>query len=325
MKKRKKEFSSKYKLDQDMYNEFFKAYLNDFMLKISLIILLVALLLNLILKEYTFVIMFALLEILFIILFKIIIKKNRTIMYKRILESRGLEEINNSVIINEDEITLVDLNNRNKTVYNYDQIIGVIESKNLIILKLKYNLGIILNKETLKGTKEDLIEFLKEKCQYTHFKVINRIKPKNYFYIINICLCIIILIISIVFYIINENYLKILRNNIEKKDFQLVLLDKIDKELELYNINKKDFKCEAYLYKYEDYNDAKDMYNYLLEQEDGKSKCTEKIGYKFCEINNKNNYTVLIQKEKYLFWGYGDNKNKDNLKKLIHDINYLKN
>ena len=146
MKKRKKEFSSKYKLDQDMYNEFFKAYLNDFMLKISLIILLVALLLNLILKEYTFVIMFALLEILFIILFKIIIKKNRTIMYKRILESRGLEEINNSVIINEDEITLVDLNNRNKTVYNYDQIIGVIESKNLIILKLKYNLGIILNK-----------------------------------------------------------------------------------------------------------------------------------------------------------------------------------
>lgn len=95
-------------------------------------------------KNYYNVILFGVLFAIFVIVYKIM-GRSKT-WYKRSKYLNNNEEIVTTVTINEEKIILSS-SNGNMSNYSFDKIVDIVETKNLLILKLKYNMGIILDKK----------------------------------------------------------------------------------------------------------------------------------------------------------------------------------
>ncbi len=181
----KKEFKIEYVLDYKKYKEFSNSFnVTNIKMLMVLILFLLLMIINLYQENYKDAILVAII-ILSLALF------GKKIQFKKQLNFNNNEELDRSIIINDEKITATSKRG-NATVIDFDQIVGIIESDNLIILKLKYNKGITIDKNNIiGGTKEELIEFLINKCNI-------KIKSAKTWSIIRIIIVLIITIIGII-------------------------------------------------------------------------------------------------------------------------------
>lgn len=200
-------FKSDYTLDFEMYKEFSKGYnrtkIINKIIPIITIILFILGVIEFLSGEYGFVIMYCLFFIVYGIVIIFLVRNQIRMGFKRMITSNGGVERNNSIIINDKEINIIDINRNNKMNYSFDQVIDVIETKKLLILKLQYNLGIIidLNKMT-GGTKEELVNHLYNNCHNIKNKKVLNGSKKNYFLYLYVILFSTLLITSIAMTII---------------------------------------------------------------------------------------------------------------------------
>ena len=188
----KKEFINEYILDEEKFLEFQEAFnkTND-----NYINVFVSLLVINICSVFVFTDKVSLYISIFILLFLLlinIINKNKRV-YKRLLLENNNKEIKNKIVLNNKEIIGKGKNNKNIDKYQYEDIKKIIETDNLLILKLNYNFGIIIDKNNIQGgTKEELISCIKEKNK--NIKILD----KNYIEKINIFNMVYVTIISVI-------------------------------------------------------------------------------------------------------------------------------
>ena len=188
----KKEFINEYILDEEKFLEFQEAFnkINDNYINVFISLLVIN-----ICSIFVFTDKVSLYISIFILLFLLlinIINKNKRV-YKRLLLENNNKEIKNKLVLNNKEIIGKGKNNKNKDKYQYEDIKKIIETDNLLILKLNYNFGIIIDKNNIQGgTKEELISCIKEKNK--NIKILD----KNYIEKINIFNMVYVTIISVI-------------------------------------------------------------------------------------------------------------------------------
>jgi len=92
--------------------------------------------------------------------------------YKRNLMLSGGKPTNDAVLFCEDHILTLEKESGNKATILYDNIRRVSETDNLLLLSMRYNTYLMVDKRGLSCTKEELGQFLYEKCpKLRHKKV----------------------------------------------------------------------------------------------------------------------------------------------------------
>lgn len=294
-----KKYKTNYTLDLKTYKEFSKGYGNNIFSIILLTFMLIILILNIIVKNYNTAIYFSLFCIIYIILESILI--NSKIQYKRLLENNNGNPPYNTIIIDNEGISGYN-EKGNKSNYTFNQIIGINETKNLIILKLKYGLGIILDKNTLDNDKLDLYNFLFDKCPNIKRK---KVYKKNKISIIYLIIFILLFLLSNILNYKNNYYINNLINNLEFNGYSVYVIDDID--ILVYEINKDD--TIAYLYNFNDKEEALNNISYWFSLESNGTCNNDKT---ICEIYD--DYKILKEYNGNVLYGIGE---KEELDKLI--------
>lgn len=201
----KKEFKCDYILDLKKYNEFITGFNSTSILKgilKAIIIFCFSVYFIesfLITKDYNGIVFYSII----LIFVGILLYNNKTkgnVQYKRMLSVNKGKPVHNLLTIDVEGIHATNVDTENKNNYTYDQVVSVIETQNLIILMMNYRLGLIIDKNTLTGgNKEELINFIFEKCQNIKRKKVKNSKKSRV--ISNICniILVIILFIAILF------------------------------------------------------------------------------------------------------------------------------
>ena len=114
----------------------------------TLFLVLVLLILCIVYRDYQIVITFGVLFGIFAFLIKI--TGRNKLQYKRYKSLNNNEDVETNIKIGKDKITSTSKKG-DISSYEFSQITSIIETKNLLILKLKYNMGIIINKNNLDG------------------------------------------------------------------------------------------------------------------------------------------------------------------------------
>lgn len=329
MKKKKQEFISEYELSKSMYQEFSNAYL--FGNKKLIVLMGVALLLvgiALILKDYKLAMTLGFIELIYVVILIFVVKRNKKINYNRMLESRGEKSINNKVVINGEKIEIIDTVNGNKVDYNFEQIIGIIESENLIVLKLKYNLGIIISKDKIKGgTSEELVDFLMEICVLDK-KSYKKYNPKMRFgYVVFILVIVLLLGLTWWFNIKNNWFFNKTLKTLERNGYNISLYSPEDAELVIYGISAKEENNEFYIYSFKEESIAKNSFEEWLSDEiddGGEEVCSNKANYYFCNIKFSDRESYLIRNKRVIFYGGVFLEEKEELNRVLEVIDDLK-
>ena len=98
-------------------------------------------------KRYDIIIAVGIIFLLLLLLTKI--TGRNKLQYKRYKSLNNNEDLESTIKIGKEKI-ISTTQKGDTTSYEFNQIIGIIETKNLLILKLKYNMGIILDKNNRK-------------------------------------------------------------------------------------------------------------------------------------------------------------------------------
>lgn len=329
MKKKKQEFISEYELSKSMYQEFSNAYL--FGNKKLIVLMGVALLLvvfALILKDYKLAMTLGFIELIYVVILIVVVKRNKKINYNRMLESRGEKSINNKVVINGEKIEIIDTVNGNKVDYNFEQIIGIIESENLIVLKLKYNLGIIISKDKIKGgTSEELVDFLMEICILDK-KSYKKYNPKMRFgYVVFILVLVLLLGLTWWFNIKDDWFFNKTLKTLERNGYNISLYSPEDAELVIYGISAKEENNDFYIYSFKEESIAKNSFEEWLNDEiddGGEEVCSNKANYYFCNIKFSDRESYLIRNKRVIFYGGVFLEEQEELNRVLEVIDDLK-
>lgn len=322
----KKEFSSTYTLDYKIYKEFSTGYIST--KKSSIIILFVVLallILYMFYRRYEEIIGLGAIFILLVLVLKV--TGRNKLQYKRYKSLNNNEDIVNTVKIGNEKI--VSTNKKgDATSYEFNQIIGILETKNLLILKLKYNMGIILDKRNLTGgTKEELIEYLFSICNNIKKKKI--INSKKWMVVRKIILMMfaIIFILSILFLILQQNQMNEYKDILEQNGYNIQMDEKVyngykTKQLTIF---KNDEHTWSYMYEFGSDEDAKRNIEYWANIETDSNIKDEYI------IENSSNYqkyviddgqyVILIRKDNFVFYGIGHTQYKEELDNVVNIIN----
>ena len=315
-------FNFEYVLDYKKYKEFSTNYLaSKISTNIILVLILVALILNIVYKNYSYVILFGVVFFGMVGLLKITGKSK--ISYKRYKYLNDNQDAVMNINIDDEKITLSNKNG-NKESYTFDKILDIVESKNLIILKLKYNLGIIIDKSNItEDEKQKLYDFLFEKCVNVKSKkvkktvfglILRRFTILMYFVMLILAIVLLFFKVSKIddyqnIYNSNEYYTSIETKNYNGYNTKILL------------ISKNYEHTKTYIYEFGTDKDAKRNLNYWLEQETKKQENDEyavfnKENYQKYVVLNDEKYIVLIRKDNYVFYGIGKAEYKDELDKI---------
>lgn len=97
--------------------------------------------------------------------FSKLIARKGGLQYKQMLTANGGLVPRNRLTISEGTIYAENMDNGNKVTYRFEQIRGIGETKNLILVLLEYRLGLAIDKRTLTGgTAEELKRYLLTSC-----------------------------------------------------------------------------------------------------------------------------------------------------------------
>lgn len=92
------------------------------------------------------------------------------IHYKRSLMLNGGKPTNDAVLFCDDHILTLEMESGNKATILYENIRAVSETENLLLLKMRYGTYLMVDKRGLSCTKEELGQFLYEKCPQLRYK-----------------------------------------------------------------------------------------------------------------------------------------------------------
>lgn len=215
-------------------------------------------------KNYSIIIYIGILSLFLLLILKII-GKNKT-SYKISKDLNNGTDVHINVEINNEKIIMTS-DNGNISNYTFNQIISLIETKNFVILKLKHNLGIIIDKTSLTGgTKEDLINHLLSVCENIKKKKI--IKSKNWIILrkFSFVVLFLIFILSIILNMYEnqkmDRYLEILKDynyEIEERTIQRNGKDVLD-----IKISDMQYHFYAELMEFDSEESAEDTIDYWL-------------------------------------------------------------
>ena len=193
-----KEFKSNYVMDLEIYKEFANGFISTSMRAICCrLIIIIYVITCFLLNQQDIAMMFISIYLLIILINKL--TGRNLIQYKRSLSINNGKPVSTEVLIDETGIQGINIDKNNKTYYNFNQILSVTETKNLIILKMKYNLGIIINKNNLEGgSKEALINFIFDKCQNIKKKKVVQSKYGEIFLKLYILMLIVLFVIAVI-------------------------------------------------------------------------------------------------------------------------------
>lgn len=321
----KSSFESSYVLDFKKYREFSKGYMR-YNKKLTIIIIIAILIfaLNLFFKNYEGVALCFFIFLIFFIVFKLIGKSQ--IQYRRMLVSNNGREVNNTVKINDAGILIINNNTNNDNRYSFDQIIGISETTNLLILKMNYNLGIIIDKNNINGgTKEELANYLLANCNNLKSKKIVMAGKINIFNFLIVGLLFITFILSIILYFLDNRFLSDIKMKLQFNDY-IVTKSYTTPDYDLYLISKKMEYFTAYIYEYDKEERAlNDFNNSLIFNDDIRISCDSKTDkYQKCTLENDKYIMYYIINNRYVFYGMIDKLYADQLTKMLEKINYLK-
>lgn len=320
-----KEFSSKYTLDYKTYKEFSTGYIATRKSSIiTLFVILVLLILCIIYRMYETVITFGVLFGIFAFLIKI--TGRNKLQYKRYKSLNNNEDVEANIKICKNKIISTSKKGDVST-YEFSQIIGIIETKNLLVLKLDYNMGIIINKNNLDGgTKEELIDYLFSVCNNLKKKKVTNSKGLLVLRRAMFVLLTIIVILSIVLWILKQNqmdnYVELLEQNGYKIEMQESVYN--GKNTKQATISKNYGHTWCYLYEFGTDNDAKRNMEYWANQETDNNIKPEYIvkssrNYQKYVID-EGQYVILIRRDNYVFYGIGHTQYKEELDEIVSII-----
>ena len=319
-----KEFSSKYILDYKTYKEFSNGYIATRKSSmITLFVVLVLLILCIIYRNYETVITFGVIFAIFAFLIKV--TGRNKLQYKRYKSLNNNEDVEANIKIGKEKIISTSKKGDTSS-YEFSQIIGIIETKNLLVLKLEYNMGIIINKNNLEGgTKEDLINYLYFVCNNLKKKKVTNTKGWLILRRIMFGLLVITVILSVVLSILKQNQMDNYVEVLEQNGYEIELQESVynGKDTKQATISKNYGHTWCYLYEFGNDNDAKRNMEYWANQETDNNIKPEYIvkssrNYQKYLIDNEEQYVILIRRDNFVFYGIGHTQYKEELDEIVN-------
>lgn len=317
-----KEFSSVCVIDYKVYKEFSLGYAstkgaNIIVLCIGLILLII----NMIMRNYETVIIFGIVYLLFFIIFKIIgINK---IQYKRLRNLNDDEDLRQTAKISDGNIILTSQKG-DISSYKLSQILGIIETNNLFILKLKYDVGIIIDKNNLTGgSNEEFIEYLQKNCKSLKSKKVIKSKKRLIINKIFAGIVLLVFLLAIIFSFMNVNRMDKYAQAFEDRGYNVYINESDDYTLKSMTVTS-DSSNVLFVYDFKTDRLAKYNLEYWANLEANDDIKDEYIkadsgNYKKYVIDDED-YVILIKKDNFVFYGKSSSLYKEDLDNMIQII-----
>lgn len=317
------EFSSVCTFDYKKYKEFALGAVSTRKMNILfMFVSLLLLILYMIMGSYGLVIIIGIICGIFLIIYKVAgINK---IQYKRTKNLNNGEDLRQTFKVSCGNIVLTSQKGDTSS-YKLSQIISIIETENLFILKLKYNVGIIVDKNNLTGgSKEEFINYLFENCE--NLKSNKVINSKKWVIIRRVFLgiCLLIFLLAIIFSFMNSNRMDKYEKSFEDKDYNVDVNESVNDGYTFKTMTVMSNNSVLYVYDFKTDKMAEHNLEYWAKSETDDNVKDEYIkeegkDYKKYIIDDKG-YVILIRKDNFVFYGIGNSNYKDELNDMIEVI-----
>lgn len=318
-----KEFSSVCTFDYKKYKEFALGAVSTRKMNILfMFVSLLLLILYMIMGSYGLVIIIGIICGIFLIIYKVAgINK---IQYKRTKNLNNGEDLRQTFKVSCGNIVLTSQKGDTSS-YKLSQIISIIETENLFILKLKYNVGIIVDKNNLTGgSKEEFINYLFENCENLKSKKV--INSKKWVIIRRVFLgiCLLIFLLAIIFSFMNSNRMDKYEKSFEDKGYNAAVNESVNDGYTFKTMTVMSNNSVLYVYDFKTDKMAEHNLEYWAKSETDDNVKDEYIkedskDYKKYIIDDKG-YVILIRKDNFVFYGIGNSHYKDELNDMIEVI-----
>lgn len=318
-----KEFSSACTFDYKKYKEFALGAVSTRKMNILfMFVSLLLLILYMIMGSYGLVIIIGIICGIFLIIYKVAgINK---IQYKRTKNLNNGEDLRQTFKVSCGNIVLTSQKGDTSS-YKLSQIISIIETENLFILKLKYNVGIIVDKNNLTGgSKEEFINYLFENCENLKSKKV--INSKKWVIIRRVFLgiCLLIFLLAIIFPFMNSNRMDKYEKSFEDKGYNVDVNESVNDGYTFKTMTVMSNNSVLYVYDFKTDKMAEHNLEYWAKSETDDNVKDEYIkedskDYKKYIIDDKG-YVILIRKDNFVFYGIGNSHYKDELNDMIEVI-----
>ena len=317
------EFSSVCTFDYKKYKEFALGAVSTRKMNILfMFVSLLLLILYMIMGSYGLVIIIGIICGIFLIIYKVAgINK---IQYKRTKNLNNGEDLRQTFKVSCGNIVLTSQKGDTSS-YKLSQIISIIETENLFILKLKYNVGIIVDKNNLTGgSKEEFINYLFENCENLKAKKV--INSKKWVIIRRVFLgiCLLIFLLAIIFSFMNSNRMDKYEKSFEDKGYNVDVNESVNDGYTFKTMTVMSNNSVLYVYDFKTDKMAEHNLEYWAKSETDDNVKDEDIkeegkDYKKYIIDYKG-YVILIRKDNFVFYGIGNSNYKDELNDMIEVI-----
>lgn len=317
------EFSSVCTFDYKKYKEFALGAVSTRKMNILfMFVSLLLLILYMIMGSYGLVIIIGIICGIFLIIYKVAgINK---IQYKRTKNLNNGEDLRQTFKVSCGNIVLTSQKGDTSS-YKLSQIISIIETENLFILKLKYNVGIIVDKNNLTGgSKEEFINYLFENCENLKSKKV--IDSKKWVIIRRVFLgiCLLIFLLAIIFSFMNSNRMDKYEKSFEDKGYNVDVNESVNDGYTFKTMTVMSNNSVLYVYDFKTDKMAEHNLEYWAKSETDDNVKDEYIkedskDYKKYIIDDKG-YVILIRKDNFVFYGIGNSNYKDELNDMIEVI-----
>lgn len=318
-----KEFSSVCTFDYKKYKEFALGAVSTRKMNILfMFVSLLLLILYMIMGSYGLVIIIGIICGIFLIIYKVAgINK---IQYKRTKNLNNGEDLRQTFKVSCGNIVLTSQKGDTSS-YKLSQIISIIETENLFILKLKYNVGIIVDKNNLTGgSKEEFINYSFENCENLKSKKV--INSKKWVIIRRVFLgiCLLIFLFAIIFSFMNSNRMDKYEKSFEDKGYNVDVNESVNDGYTFKTMTVMSNNSVLYVYDFKTDKMAEHNLEYWAKSETDDNVKDEYIkedskDYKKYIIDDKG-YVILIRKDNFVFYGIGNSHYKDELNDMIEVI-----
>ena len=318
-----KEFSSVCTFDYKKYKEFALGAVSTRKMNILfMFVSLLLLILYMIMGSYGLVIIIGIICGIFLIIYKVAgINK---IQYKRTKNLNNGEDLRQTFKVSCGNIVLTSQKGDTSS-YKLSQIILIIETENSFILKLKYNVGIIVDKNNLTGgSKEEFINYLFENCENLKSKKV--IDSKKWVIIRRVFLgiCLLIFLLAIIFSFMNSNRMDKYEKSFEDKGYNVDVNESVNDGYTFKTMTVMSNNSVLYVYDFKTDKMAEHNLEYWAKSETDDNVKDEYIkedskDYKKYIIDD-NGYVILVRKDNFVFYGIGNSHYKDELNEMIKVI-----
>lgn len=318
-----KEFSSVCTFDYKKYKEFALGAVSTRKMNILfMFVSLLLLILYMIMGSYGLVIIIGIICGIFLIIYKV--AEINKIQYKRTKNLNNGEDLRQTFKVSCGNIVLTSQKGDTSS-YKLSQIISIIETENLFILKLKYNVGIIVDKNNLTGgSKEEFINYLFENCENLKSKKV--IDSKKWVIIRRVFLgiCLLIFLLAIIFSFMNSNRMDKYEKSFEDKGYNVDVNESVNDGYTFKTMTVMSNNSVLYVYDFKTDKMAEHNLEYWAKSETDDNVKDEYIkedskDYKKYIIDDKG-YVILIRKDNFVFYGIGNSHYKDELNDMIEVI-----